>query len=120
MSVRTKHARDDARLRALRLIDANPQISQRQLARELGISLGATHYLLRALTEAGMVRLGRFAASRRKQDYAYVLTPKGISQKAVMMAEFLVRKRAEYEALREEIDALSQELVSDPVSDGTK
>lgn len=67
-----------------------------------------------------MVRLGRFAASRRKQDYAYVLTPKGISQKAVMMAEFLVRKRAEYEALKDEIDALSQELVSDPLSDGTK
>ncbi|WP_425321296.1 winged helix-turn-helix transcriptional regulator [Erythrobacter ramosus] len=64
--MRTKHARDDARLRALGLIDANPQISRRELARELGKSLGATHYLLRAPTEAGMVRLGRFGASRRK------------------------------------------------------
>ncbi len=110
MSDRAERARDDAKLRALRLIEANPQISQRQLASELGISLGSTHYLLKSLTGAGMVRLSRFTASRRKQDYVYLLTPQGIAQKAVLMADFLSRKQHEYEALKQEIDALSIEM----------
>lgn len=112
MTSRAERAREDAKLRTLRLIEADPQISQRQLARELGISLGATHYLLRALTDAGMVRLARFAESRKKKDYAYVLTPKGVAQKAGMMADFLVRKREEYEALRQEIEMLNVELTA--------
>ncbi|OYU74539.1 MAG: MarR family EPS-associated transcriptional regulator [Alphaproteobacteria bacterium PA3] len=110
MTLRAERAREDAKLRALRLIDGNPQISQRQLANELGISLGSAHYLLTSLIGAGMVRLGRFAASRKKQDYAYMLTPKGMAQRAELVADFLERKREEYEALKREIDALSLEV----------
>ena len=117
MTSRAGQLREDAKLRALRLIEKNPQISQRALASELGISLGSTHYLLRALAGAGMVRLGRFAASPRKQDYAYVLTPEGVAQKAALMVDFVARKREECEALRREIDALDRELLIDARAD---
>lgn len=102
--------REDARLRALRLIEARPQITQRELAGELGISLGATHYMLRALAERGLIKLARFSQSTNKRGYSYFLTPKGLAEKAVVAARFLERKRAEYEALRTEIEELSAEL----------
>ncbi len=110
MGSKAEKAREDARLRALRLIEARPQITQRELASELGISLGAAHYMLRALMERGLIKLRRFSASQNKQGYVYVLTPSGITEKAVIAARFLVRKRAEYEALRAEIDELAAEL----------
>lgn len=110
MTSKAEQGRQDAKLRALRLIEANPEISQRQLASELGISLGATHYILRALVDTGLVKLGRFSASRNKKDYVYILTAKGVSEKAVMLAQFLTRKRQEYDALRQEIELLSAEL----------
>ncbi|MGG6287607.1 MarR family EPS-associated transcriptional regulator [Leptolyngbya sp. AN03gr2] len=110
MGSKAEKAREDARLRALRLIEARPRITQRELASELGISLGAAHYMLRALMERGLIKLRRFSASQNKQGYVYVLTPSGITEKAVIAARFLVRKRAEYEALRAEIDELAAEL----------
>ena len=110
MNTRSERAREDARIRALRLIESNPQISQRDLAKELGISLGAAHYMLRALSEKGLVRLKRFSASDNKQNYIYALTPKYIGEKSAMTASFLSRKRAEYEALKREIDQLGAEL----------
>ena len=102
--------KEDARFRTLRLIEARPQITQRELASELGISLGSTHYTLRALAEAGLIRLARFSQSDNKRGYAYVLTPSGLAEKARVTARFLERKRAEYEALRAEIEELSAEL----------
>ena len=110
MSSKADVLREDARLRALRFIAANPHITQRELAGELGISLGATHYMLRALTEAGLIKLARFSQSKNKQGYAYVLTPHGLTEKALVAARFLERKRAEYDALRAEIEDLSAEL----------
>jgi EPS-associated MarR family transcriptional regulator len=110
---RAKGLREDARLRALRLIEARPQITQRELAGELGISLGATHYMLRALAERGVIKLARFSQSSNKQGYYYILTPKGLTEKAAVAARFLERKRAEYEALRAEIEELSAELGQD-------
>lgn len=110
MSTKADGLREDARLRALRLIASRPQITQRELAGELGISLGATHYMLRALTETGLIKLARFSQSKNKQGYAYVLTPQGLAEKALVGARFLERKRAEYEALRAEIEDLSAEL----------
>jgi EPS-associated MarR family transcriptional regulator len=109
---RAEQVREDARLRALRLIGANPNITQRQLADALGISLGATHYMLSALAERGFVKLGRFSAAQDKRRYVYVLTPSGIAEKAAIATRFLVRKSAEYEALRAEIEDLSAELSS--------
>ena len=101
---------DDAHLRVMRLLDARPQLSQREMAAELGISLGKTNYCLRVLVEKGFVKVDNFRKSDRKFRYLYQLTPKGIENKARLTLTFLERKRREYEALRQEIDALSREL----------
>lgn len=101
---------EEVRFRILRLLQENPEMSQRELAREVGISTGGVHYVLSALVDKGLVKLGNFQASRDRRRYAYVLTPQGISEKARLMRRFLRRKRAEYEALRDEIAALSAEL----------
>ena len=101
---------DDARYRIMRLIEARPDISQRQLARELGISLGGVNYCLNALIERGLVKMDRFRASENKAAYAYALTPRGISEKARLTRGFLERKMAEYERLREEIESVREDL----------
>lgn len=100
----------DARYRMMRLIAANPDITQRRLARELGISLGGVNYCLNALVERGLVKMERFRASGSKWAYAYVLTPRGIAEKATLTCGFLARKMAEYEMLREEIASIEAEL----------
>ncbi|MEQ5789327.1 MarR family EPS-associated transcriptional regulator [Erythrobacter sp. NFXS35] len=97
----------------MRLIEANPKITQREMAAELGISIGATHYMLRALVERGLLTASRFSASRNKQAYAYMLTPRGVAEKTAIAARCLVRKREEYEALRLEIEQLGAELAGD-------
>lgn len=102
--------REEAILQALRLIGAQPGIIQRGLAGAMGISVGATYYMLRALAECGLVKLGRFSAATDKRGFAYFLTPKGLAEKTAITACFLIRKRAEYEALGCEIDELSGEL----------
>lgn len=112
MSRRSENFQEEARLRALRIISADPTITQRALAEQLGISLGATHYMLQALTERGLLKLQRFTAAEHKRGYAYILTPKGITEKASITARFLIRKRAEYDALRREISELTRELSS--------
>lgn len=117
MTSRADQLREDARLRALRLINTNPKITQREMAAELGISLGATHYMLRALAERGLVKVARFSASNTKQAYIYVITPRGIAEKSAIAARFLVRKRAEYEALRKEIEELGAEIGGSQVHD---
>ncbi|BDW83651.1 hypothetical protein MACH24_30890 [Erythrobacter sp. Dej080120_24] len=110
MSERADELRQDARFRALRLIEANPHITQRELADALGISLGATHYMLRALVGRGLIKAGRFASAKNKSAYMYLLTSRGFSEKSVLAGRFLARKRAEYEALKREIEELGAEL----------
>ena len=85
-------------------------MSQRELAEVAGVSVGGMHYLLSALVEKGLVKLGNFTASEDKRRYAYVLTPKGIARRAALTGSFLARKIEEYEALKYEIDQLSSEL----------
>lgn len=111
MSERAERQREDARFQVLRLLARDPQLSQRELAVQLGISLGATHYMLRELIDLGLIKLGRFRSSQTKRGYAYVLTPGGMAAKAQITRKFLARKRAEYEALRREIEEL--ELLGD-------
>lgn len=101
---------EDAHYRMMRLIEANPDISQRRLSRELGISLGGVNYCLNALVEKGFVKMERFRRSETKWAYAYVLTPKGLSQKAKLTRGFLSRKMAEYEMLKKEIASIEAEL----------
>lgn len=102
---------EEARFQILRLLHDNPSLSQRELSQRVGVSLGAVNYCVKALVERGLVKAGNFSASQNKIGYAYVLTPAGISEKARLTGRFLIRKKAEYEALRMEIDALSREVM---------
>ena len=111
--------RDELRLRVLRALEANPKLSQRQLAAELGVSLGGVNYALRALVERGFVKADNFRKSGAKVAYLYVLTPKGIAEKSTLATAFLGRKLEEYEVLRLEIEALKSEVGSgDPAESG--
>jgi EPS-associated MarR family transcriptional regulator len=94
----------------MRLIEARPEISQRELSRELGLSLGAVNYCLSALVEKGHVKMQNFHASQNKLGYVYLLTPAGLAQKALMTRDFLARKKAEYVALRAEIESIEAEI----------
>ncbi|MGI2323721.1 MULTISPECIES: MarR family EPS-associated transcriptional regulator [Methylococcus] len=102
--------REQAQLRILKNLEDSPGISQRVLAERLGISLGKTNYLLKALLEKGFIKAGNFRRSGSKLGYLYLLTPQGIEQKLSLTRAYLARKEAEYEALRAEIAALHVEL----------
>jgi EPS-associated MarR family transcriptional regulator len=93
----------------LRLLEANPQMSQRELAEVLGVSVGKANYCLKALLEKGLIKMQNFRNNQNKLSYAYLLTPEGISQKAGLTAQFLKRKIGEYESLRQEIELLQAE-----------
>ncbi len=110
---------EEARFKILRLLHENPELTQRELGEQVGISLGAVNYCLRALIERGLVKAGNFSRNPNKLGYAYVLTPAGIAEKTLLTGRFLSRKLAEYDALRVEIDALSREA-SARVSDETR
>ena len=105
---------EDFKVRMMRLIDSNPSISQRELAEQLGVSVGKVNYLMKALIERGIVKARNFRNSGNKGAYAYYLTPAGMFMKAVLTRRFLARKLVEYDMLRAEIDALQGE-VSDTV-----
>jgi len=107
---------DDLRYQFLKELASNPDISQRELAKIVGISLGKTNYCLRALTEAGWIKVGNFARSDNKMNYAYVLTPKGLSEKAAVTVRFLKKKQAQYELLEQEISDLQKEASENGLS----
>lgn len=100
-----------AHYQVMHILQKNPQITQRQLSLELGLSLGKLNYCLKALAEKGWIKIGNFRQSKIKHRYIYLVTPQGISEKARMTREFLHRKINEYEALRIEIDALKNEML---------
>ena len=95
----------------MRLLDEDPSISTREIARRVGISNGAAHYCVTALVEKGFVKLKNFARNKTKGNYIYELTPRGIRAKAALTVSFLERKRHEYEDLRLEIERLESEVV---------
>jgi len=105
---------DETHYHLLKLLEEQPNLSQRQLAGVLGVSLGKVNYCLRALIGKGLVKAVNFRDSPDKRAYAYLLTPQGIKAKARLTAQFLNRKIAEYEALREEIEQLRQEAAVAP------
>lgn len=88
-------------------------MSQRELARAVGGSVGGMHYVLNALIEKGFVKLGNFTAADDKRRYAYTLTPKGVAEKMAATKLFIKRKLEEFDALKEEIDMLSEEIKSE-------
>lgn len=107
---RQQQLQEDTHFRVLSLLEQNPDMSQRDLAKALGVSLGGINYSLKALIERGMVKAQNFKKSETKLAYAYVLTPQGIAEKTKLTARFLKRKMEEYEALKTEIDSLQHAL----------
>ena len=103
---------DEYRYRILKLLDSDPEMSQRQLARVLDISLGRVNYCLQALIEKGFVKVGNFRNSSDKKAYLYMLTPSGIEAKAKITLKFLKVKMAEYETLKKEVSDLRREAAS--------
>ena len=101
---------DEIQLSVLRLLEQNPQLTQRQLSAELGVSLGKTHYIVKSLIDVGLVKLDNFQRSDNKWGYAYLLTPKGIKEKAAITVRFLARKQDEYRLLEREIEILKSEV----------
>ncbi len=103
---------DETHYKILKSLQRNPRISQRDLAVELGVSLGKANYCLRALIERGWVKARNFHKSDNKKAYAYLLTPQGIEEKARVTVRFLQHKMNEYETLKREISQMQQEVDS--------
>ena len=100
--------------KVLKVLQENPDLSQRELAREVGLSLGKTNYCLRALIEKGFVKAGNFRNNQNKVSYVYVLTPRGIEERVRATAYFLRCKMREYEKLEKEIEQLRNEIQQSP------
>ena len=105
----------ETHLKVLRCLEENPEITQRELAQELGVSLGKVNYCLKALIQKGWVKANNFKNSKNKSAYAYLLTPKGIERKAQITVRYLRWKLQEYEMLKQEIDQLKTEVGDHPL-----
>ena len=103
-------SKQELEYRVLKLVEKQPTITQRQLSKELGVSLGKTHYVVKALMQVGWIKLENFQRSDNKLGYAYLLTPTGILEKAKITRHFLIRKQQEYEKLKREIQQLQIEV----------
>jgi EPS-associated MarR family transcriptional regulator len=107
--------RESLQYEVLRRMEAKPDVSQRDLASQLGISVGSINFCVRALIDKGFVKMHNFSQSQHKLGYIYLLTPAGIAQKSRLTAAFLKRKQADYEALQREIEELKKEVSSQPL-----
>jgi len=101
--------KQDIRLDLLRKLESSPHCTQRELSREVDVSLGKVNYCMKKLTEKGLIKLTNFSHNSNKMGYAYFLTPSGIEEKSRLTFSFLKRKIVEYEVLKKEIDALKLE-----------
>ncbi len=112
MTSRQAKLQEDTYFRVMRLLQENPDLTQRELAQRLGVSVGGLNYCLKALMEKGLVKMQNFQQSKNKFGYVYVLTPRGIAEKAALTNRFIKRKLEEYEALKAEIEALKKDKVN--------
>ena len=103
---------EEIQFEVLRRLHQTPQVTQRELAKDLGVGLGTINFCFQALIEKGLVKMQNFSQSKNKLRYAYLLTPVGVAEKSKLTAEFLKRKVAEYETLQAEIKALKAEMNS--------
>jgi EPS-associated MarR family transcriptional regulator len=94
----------------MRILQQNPDLTQRELAEKLGVSVGGLNYCLKALMDKGWVKMQNFQNSKNKFKYVYLLTPIGIAEKLALTSRFLDRKMEEYEALKAEIESLNQDV----------
>ena len=106
MTSRRSQLQEDTYFRVLRMLQDNPDMTQREIAEKLGISTSGLNYCLKALIDKGWLKVHNFSQSKNKFGYIYVLTPQGVAEKVVLTGRFLKRKMAEYELLKAEIDAL--------------
>jgi EPS-associated MarR family transcriptional regulator len=104
------NADEDTHLKLMRLLEQHPNITQRELAEHLGVSLGKTNYCIKALLDKGWLKIQNFQDSKRKLAYAYLLTPQGMIEKSAITVRFLQRKLHEYEILKALIDDLKDEV----------
>ena len=104
---------DPHHYKLLKLIEANPAIQQREMAKEMGVSLGKANYCLQALVQKGLVKMDNFRRNDNKLAYSYLLTPRGIEEKARLTVSFLKHKLTEYEDIRKEIEELRREVDSE-------
>ena len=100
----------DIRLDLLRKLESNPEYTQRELSKEMGVSLGKVNYCIKKLTEKGLIKLTNFKQNPNKVGYAYLLTPRGIEEKTKLTFSFLKRKIKEYEILKDEINKLKEDI----------
>jgi EPS-associated MarR family transcriptional regulator len=100
----------DIHFRVLHALDENPSITQRELSKHLGISLGGVNYCLKELIRVGHIKIENFKKNPNKAVYLYLLTPKGLSQKTFLASDFLKRKMREYEMLKSEIKSIKLKL----------
>ncbi len=100
----------DIRLDLLRKIELNPEYTQRELSKEMDVSLGKVNYCIKKLTEKGLIKLTNFKQNPNKVGYVYILTPRGIEDKARLTFSFLKRKIKEYEILKDEINKLKEDI----------
>ena len=103
----------EAQYKILKHLEQNPEASQRELSKVLGVSLGKVNYCLKALSDKGWVKLDNFKRSDQKLKYVYLLTPKGVNAKLKLTADFLQRKQSEFEKLKVEIASLEREITSE-------
>ncbi|MFZ2738247.1 MAG: MarR family EPS-associated transcriptional regulator [Burkholderiaceae bacterium] len=116
MKSRRSKLQEDTYFRVLRMLQDNPDMTQREIAEKLGISTSGLNYCLNALIDKGWVKVQNFSQSKNKFGYIYVLTPQGILEKVALTGRFLKRKQEEYKALRAEIDGLTSEIEEDKIS----
>jgi len=110
MTVKQAQTQEDTHFRIMRILQENPDLTQRELADRLGMSVSGLNYCLKALIEKGFVKMGNFQKSKNKFKYVYLLTPQGIAEKVALTSRFLKRKMDEYEALKVEIETLRAEV----------
>jgi EPS-associated MarR family transcriptional regulator len=112
MNSSNKPLQEEMSYRVMQLLQENPDLTQRELAEKLGVSVGGMNFCLKALVDKGWVKMKNFAHSKNKFGYMYVLTPHGLSEKAELTGRFLKRKMAEYEMLKLEIESLKNQLAT--------
>ncbi|SCX79072.1 EPS-associated transcriptional regulator, MarR family [Thiohalorhabdus denitrificans] len=103
-------ASEDTHYHLLRILEANPEATQRELAEAMGVSVGKMHYVLRGLIDKGLVKAHNFRRSDNKRAYLYQLTPAGVAEKVRITRRYLARRREEYERIQDEIEVLEAEL----------
>jgi len=112
MTSRQAKIQEDTHFRIMRILQDNPDLTQRELADKLGMSVGGLNYCLKALIDKGFVKMANFSKSKNKFKYVYLLTPQGVAEKVALTSRFLMRKMQEYDALKVEIEALKAEVAS--------